>query len=921
MAHNRVTVVSACGTGKTLIAERAVERSIERGGRRFVVFVPSIALIDQTVEAWTREWAGDPALTARMRYLAVCSDETVGDTQDDRTIMRVNELNIPSVTTHAEDLHRFLAAPAGPADVRVVFATYQSSEVVQDAVTALHAVDPGWTFDLGVLDEAHKTAIRATGTSAKTQMFSRPLYDEAIPIRQRVAMTATPRVRRAAAKDGDEATVVHSMDNVDLYGPIVHRYTFHDAVQDGVIVPYKVVVSMVRHDDAQAARVTVRGQDGQERQLSLDEAANRLAVAKAIQTTGAQRVLTFHSTIKDAEGFAGTAIDAGVGGVLEQLGHDEQDPSLQGWNAQSIKGADSAARRDTILQGLRDHGKSLRSNARVLIEGLDVPAVDMVAFLGRQASPTDIVQAVGRAARSYEGKQEGYVVVPVIYGQNENLDEALATAQDRDDGMGTLFTLLSALMDHDQDLTRVINDLQTARVSGNPDAIKKATRAFGQRVGVVDRRSSRGAMQFTDPLDMVLNDLSEKLAQRVIERLADSFAVGLGHLDRFIEEHQHAKVPVDYPKIQGISLGKWLGSRRQDYKKGRLSEDRIAALNARNISWEPNDDLFSVGLQALDRFIEEHQHADVPHDHPKIQGISLGIWLNSRRRDYKQGRLSEDRIAALNARNISWEPMDDQFSAGLQALDRFIVDHQHANVPRDYPKVQGIALGRWLHERRQDYKNSRLHEDRIAALNARNISWEPQDDRFSAGLQALDRFIEEHQHANVPVGYPKIQGISLGSWLSSRRQEYKKGRLSEDRIAALNARDPFWTTGGQGKAPVRSGTVVPPTEGTFLQYLAPLATYHAVHGGLNVPDDHRTDDGLMLGAWLRQQCEAMRAGTLPDQEKAVLVAMGVHADLFKPLAEQPVVASATPVVAMKNEFDELMDVAKAPVKPRRRRTP
>lgn len=53
------------------------------------------------------------------------------------------------------------------------------------------------------------------------------------------------------------------------------------------------------------------------------------------------------------------------------------------------------------------------SNARFLTEGVDVPDLDAVMFLKPRKSRIDIAQAVGRVMRKTEGKEYGYVILPV----------------------------------------------------------------------------------------------------------------------------------------------------------------------------------------------------------------------------------------------------------------------------------------------------------------------------------------------------------------------------------------------------------------------------------------------------------------------------------------------------------------------------
>ena len=53
------------------------------------------------------------------------------------------------------------------------------------------------------------------------------------------------------------------------------------------------------------------------------------------------------------------------------------------------------------------------SNAHCLSEGVDVPTLDAVLFLAPRKSQVDVIQAVGGVMRRAEGKDFGYVILPV----------------------------------------------------------------------------------------------------------------------------------------------------------------------------------------------------------------------------------------------------------------------------------------------------------------------------------------------------------------------------------------------------------------------------------------------------------------------------------------------------------------------------
>ena len=60
-------------------------------------------------------------------------------------------------------------------------------------------------------------------------------------------------------------------------------------------------------------------------------------------------------------------------------------------------------------------------NSKCLTEGIDVPNLDAVMFLHPRKSQVDVVQAVGRVIRKQEGKNYGYVILPVVIPAGKKL--------------------------------------------------------------------------------------------------------------------------------------------------------------------------------------------------------------------------------------------------------------------------------------------------------------------------------------------------------------------------------------------------------------------------------------------------------------------------------------------------------------------
>ena len=118
----------------------------------------------------------------------------------------------------------------------------------------------------------------------------------------------------------------------------------------------------------------------------------------------------------------------------------------------------------------------------------------------------------------------------------------------------------------------------------------------------------------------------------------------------------------------------------------------------------------------------------------------------------------------------------------------------NARVPQSHLEPFGgedFQLGRWVNHRRRDFKVGRLSSDRVAALEAfPGWVWEAHEANFQEGLEVLAQYVERVGNARVADRFVEPFGgedFSLGQWASRRRRQFRVGRLSSDRVVALEA--------------------------------------------------------------------------------------------------------------------------------------
>lgn len=274
----RGKVVRACGTGKSLVAVLAAD---QLEARRVLVVTPGLGLLHQTEAVWARN------ATLDRRTLRICSstssDASV-DTRERRLSERTTDQDrIAAILTRSEPL--------------LVLCTYESSATLAKAIRKAR----GGPFDLVIADEAHRCA------GPVTSNFRTLLSDNAIPAQRRLFFTATPAVfgTRDKAKAAGFSVQLASMDNEQLFGPVVHHLSFSEAVERQLLCRYQVAVIPIGSDEVDRLIQDRRYvHAGGPTHLEALELAVQVACARAMRDYGCRRIVSFHRTVPDSRRFS-----------------------------------------------------------------------------------------------------------------------------------------------------------------------------------------------------------------------------------------------------------------------------------------------------------------------------------------------------------------------------------------------------------------------------------------------------------------------------------------------------------------------------------------------------------------------------------------------------------------------------------------
>jgi len=446
--YDRGKLIMPPGTGKTYTSIKIAESLVGDSG--WVLFLaPSIALLDQTIREYHLK------SEYQVNAYAVVSDNKVGKVNgkkkteiddDENNVIdttnwhKLSLLSYPATTT-AHELIKNLRFEVSK--LNVIFSTYQSLDVLIEA----HELGLP-EFELVICDEAHRTAgVRRKG--AEESVFKKVHYNEHIKAKKRLYMTATPKI--VEVKDSDEAEKIdtlYNMNNPEFFGHPFFEYNFVQATNDGVILPYTLLLLFI---------------DRRKKKLIQEE------FAKYLKQQGALNV-DYTTKIKAIEDFIlGNAVDEKdcpirvkpKCGIIftnrVKRAKEISEQYKQIINASSnisidyIEGLMSAYDKARLIKWLgegKEDDVHILANAKVLTEGIDVPALSFITFFDPKSSVVDVVQAVGRAVRKAPGKKRGYVILPILVN-----DDSEETKEKIDKStFKVIWQVISALQSMDETL-------------------------------------------------------------------------------------------------------------------------------------------------------------------------------------------------------------------------------------------------------------------------------------------------------------------------------------------------------------------------------------------------------------------------------------------------------------------------------------
>ena len=294
--------------------------------------------------------------------LSICSDpSTVKNIKEDEIALDPSEIPY-SISWDINEIKSFFQKR----DPTVVFATYQSSQLIKKAQESLKK----HKFDLVIADEAHKCV-----GNLKSD-FATVLDDSKIRSKKKLFTTATPKV---FSKNSVDVAKIKKFETVDMndearFGKVLYKFPFSEAIKNQ-LTDYKLVLMGVSNDQIKQFVSLSKSVVIKNKLISDSKSlASQIGLVKAIKDHNLSKIISF-------------------GNIEKSKYFSEIFPSVFKWMKQKFKNrkkvtTDMFLKDVNICQKLKlDKLKSVKqnevgllSNARCL-RGVDVPTLDGIIFL------------------------------------------------------------------------------------------------------------------------------------------------------------------------------------------------------------------------------------------------------------------------------------------------------------------------------------------------------------------------------------------------------------------------------------------------------------------------------------------------------------------------------------------------------------
>ena len=254
---------------------------------------------------------------------------------------------------------------------------------------------------------------------------------------------------------------------------------------------------------------------------------------------------------------------------------------------------------------------------------------------------------------------------------------------------------------------------------------------------------------------------------------------------------------------------------------------------------------------------------------PDENGVALGKWISYQREranETRGAKLSENQKKLLeeigmvfeNLYKTRWMKMYELAKAYYEHNGNLMISSDFKTINGYEPDENGVALGNWVHHQKQAIKGKRnISTERKKLLTEIGIGFNLYEDNWMKMYELAKAYYEHN--GNLMISYdfktingyePDENGVALGTWILTQRDNFKNKQLSEGRMKLLE----------------NIGMIFKNVIETRWMKMYELAkAYYEHNGNLKIDQRFKTingyepdENGVALGTWISIQRKAYK---------------------------------------------------------------
>lgn len=330
--------------------------------------------------------------------------------------------------------------------------------------------------------------------------------------------------------------------------------------------------------------------------------------------------------------------------------------------------------------------------------------------------------------------------------------------------------------------------------------------------------------------------------------LEESWDKSYKELISYKNENGDCNVPYNYKK--NPTLYTWVTTQRKAYNELKVSNERVELLNKIGFDWSILKEIWHKNYNELKMYKEKNGHCNISSNYK--ENPSLAGWIIKQRMYYNKKKLSEEKIELLNMLEFDWDPLETAWYKNYNELKQYTIENGTCNIPKDYKGSNSLNL--WIKTQRGLFKKRKMSNEKIKMLNDLGFIWDPLETTWRNNYNNLKAYIQENGSCDIPRNCK--QNPVLGTWVTSQRANYKKGKLPNEKIELLNNINFDWA----------------PHETIWYKSYNELKMYNELHGCLNIPSNYKGN--ISLGKWINTQRMTYKNGKLSKEKIDLLNELG-----------------------------------------------